>query len=202
MQDVDLHWSHLTDANPGALSPDEMDRAARFHFARDRDRFIAARSALRHILSPYLGLEPAAIKFSYNDHAKPLVPSVHFNISHSHGLALCAVSRSREVGVDIERIDRTRPVIDVADHFFAPGEIAALRGLAEDLQVEAFFRCWTRKEAYIKARGQGLSISLATFEVSIGETAEFLHGAEGWSIESLGAPPGYAGALVARDSQV
>jgi 4'-phosphopantetheinyl transferase len=202
MRGVDLHWIRLTDSNPATLSPDELERASHFRSARDRERFIGTRSALRNILAGYLRCEPSAIEFSHNEHGKPRVRALHFSFSRSHELAVCAVSLTSEVGVDLERIDPAFATFSVAETFFARGEIAALGALPQHYRLEAFFRCWTRKEAYVKASGQGLSMSLQSFEVNLVEPAAFLGGVEGWSIESLDAPPGYAGALVASNPKL
>ncbi len=200
MRDVDVFWRRLDDAKftPDLLSPDELDRAARFRLPQLRDRFIACRSFLREILAGCLNVAPAAIEFTYNAHGKPGVRGLHFNLSHSGSMAVYAVSRTREVGIDIERVD---PKFEgnIPEHFFSRAEIAGLRSLPRDAQLEAFFRCWTRKEAYLKARGEGLAIGLWSFDVSLDEPAKFLGGVEGWSIEALECDDGYAGAVVAKD---
>jgi 4'-phosphopantetheinyl transferase len=182
------------------LSQDERERAARFRFEKHARHFIAARGILREILGPYLAVDPALIRFDYNSFGKPSVEGgPRFNVSHSGGFGLYAVSGIREVGVDIERINPDFAHERIPERFFAPGEVAALRALPADAQIEAFFHCWTRKEAYIKAHGSGLSLDLKSFEVTLtpGEPARFLRGVEGWSIETIEVPPGYVAALVA-----
>lgn len=192
----------------GMLSPDEQERAARFRVPQVRARFTAARAILRDILSRYLHCEPSALVFGYRKHGKPfLVPGaeadIRFNLSHSHGLALYGICRGREVGIDLERIRQDREHDRLARRFFSPQEVAALQGLPPDERVEAFFHCWTRKEAYLKARGEGLAIPLASFDVSLapGEAAALLgvagdsREAERWSILAIQAGPGYAAAL-------
>jgi 4'-phosphopantetheinyl transferase len=191
------------------LSSDEQARADRFFFPRDRERFITARGTLRQILATYTGLPPDRLQFLYSSHGKPaLIPEcggemLRSNLTNSHGLALYAVARERVLGVDLEYI---RPEVadePIAERFFAPREVARLRGLPPDQQVEAFFNCWTRKEAYIKAHGLGLSLSLQDFEVSLlpGEPAALLCTvrdpceAARWSLHSLAPGPGYVGAL-------
>jgi 4'-phosphopantetheinyl transferase len=185
------------------LSEAERQRAARFHFERHRSAFIAARGILREILGETLGVDPAAIRFQYNTYGKPSVdgPAVHFNVSHSGELALYAISKTREVGVDIERVNPAFAHDRIPERFFSPCEVAALRALPEGDQIDAFFRCWTRKEAYVKARGAGLSLDLKSFAVTVarGAPARFLRGVEGWSIESIDPAPGYVAALVAGD---
>jgi 4'-phosphopantetheinyl transferase len=113
-------------------------------------------------------------------------------------MAVYAVSRTREVGIDIEQINAQFAHDQIPERFFSAAEVAALRALPESLQIEAFFQIWTRKEAYVKARGLGLSLPLDSFDVSLGEPARFLRGTGGWSIESIEPAPGYAAALVAQ----
>jgi 4'-phosphopantetheinyl transferase len=197
-----------------ALSPDERERAWRFHFTKDRDHFVVARGLLRSILGLYLGREPGQLRFGYGPHGKPYLigendqDGLRFNLSHSHGLALLVVARARQVGVDVERV---RPDIagdGIAERFFSPQEVARLRALPAALQAEAFFNCWTRKEAYIKARGEGLSLPLDQFDVSLapGEPAALLatridaEEASRWSLMALAPGPGFAAALAAEGS--
>jgi 4'-phosphopantetheinyl transferase len=155
------------------LSADERQRASRFHFDRDREKFIVARAALRDILSRYLDISPNQTRFSINRFGKPslaaeLNPNViQFNISRSNEIALCAVTRGREVGIDIEFINDESANLEIAERFFAPDEIADLKRLPAKLRNAAFFSCWTRKEAYVKAVGEGLSHPLDKFSVSI-----------------------------------
>jgi 4'-phosphopantetheinyl transferase len=180
------------------LSAEERARAARFHVDRDRNRFIAARGHLRELLGGMLGIPPAEVEFSYNPYGKPETAGVQFNMSHSEWMALIAISRSRVVGVDVERKNRAFVDDRIPERFFSPAEVQALRALPEGQQTEAFFNCWTRKEAYVKARGLGLSLALDSFDVSLapGEPARFLRGAEGWEIETVSAPEGFAAAVV------
>ncbi|MCA1613545.1 MAG: 4'-phosphopantetheinyl transferase superfamily protein [Acidobacteria bacterium] len=164
------------------LAEDEMQRAGGFHFQRDHDHFVAARGALRDILGRYTGLAPRLLRFTYEKHGKPaLSPEtggrlLRFNLAHSHGLALCAVTLGRAVGVDLELVKEEFAGIEIAERFFSPHEVAALRALAPGERATAFFDCWTRKEAYIKARGEGLSHPLHSFAVSLtpGEPAALL----------------------------
>ncbi len=197
------------------LSGDERARAARFHFRRDRDRFVAARGLLRRILADYLDLVPNAIRFAYGPYGKPALAGdlalsgLRFNLSHADDIALCAVTRDREVGVDIERLRTDLDAAALAKQFFSHWEIAALRALPPALQDAAFFACWTRKEAYIKARGEGLSLPLDHFDVTVApEEPPRLH-VEGapeeaarWSLHRLAAPPGYAAALAVQGHDV
>jgi 4'-phosphopantetheinyl transferase len=145
-----------------ALSTDEQARASRFHFERDRTRFVVGHGALRVILGRYLGLEPDQVRFEYGPHGKPLLAppgsnGLCFNASHSQGLGLCAVAQQREIGVDLEHMHPVADAEQIAERFFSAQENAALRALPANQRQEAFFNCWTRKEAFIKAVGDGLS---------------------------------------------
>ena len=191
------------------LSADEHARADRYCFTRDRQHFIVGRALLRVILGRYLDVEPDRLRFAYSYHGKPSLAEpfgsgiLRFNVSHSQGLALYAVARDRQIGVDLER---TRPVDDleqIAERFFSPREHAALRALPTQMKHEAFFNCWTRKEAYVKARGDGLSLPLDQFDVSLGpgDPARLLHNEREpqevtrWSLQELTPAPGYIAAL-------
>jgi 4'-phosphopantetheinyl transferase len=190
------------------LSADERHRAGSLRFPVDRERFVVARGALRNVLSRYANCPPEALRFSYGAHGKPTLASesggdqLRFNLSHSHELALIVVTRRREVGIDIEFIRDDFSALELAGRFFSGREAATLRALPAELQFQAFFNCWTRKEAYIKARGAGLSLPLKSFEVSMmpGAPAVLLH-AEGdsatqWFLHDLPlVEPGYAAAL-------
>ncbi|HEX8500631.1 MAG TPA: 4'-phosphopantetheinyl transferase superfamily protein [Pyrinomonadaceae bacterium] len=191
------------------LAEDELQRAGRFHFRKDHDRFVAARGALRDILGRYTGLAPRLLRFVYEERGKPaLSPEtcdrpLRFNLAHSHGLALCAVTLGRAVGVDLELVQEEFAGMEIAERFFAPREVAALRALAPGERATAFFDCWTRKEAYIKARGEGLSHPLHSFAVSLapGEPAALLctdddpAEAASWSLLALSPGGPYRAAL-------
>ena len=165
------------------LSTDEQTKAERFHFPKDRSQFIVSRGALRAILSRYLTINPSLLRFDYNPYGKPFVTSaqggntLRFNLSHSRGMALIAITKNREIGVDIEGINPNFSCLEIAERFFSPLENSVLRSLPEHLQPTAFFTCWTRKEAYIKAVGKGLSIPLNGFDVTLapGEPAALLN---------------------------
>ncbi len=192
------------------LAADEQRRAGRFYFQKDRDHFIVGRGLLRAILGQYLKIEPSHLRFRYTPHGKPFLvretggDRLRFNVSHSHGLALYAITRGRELGVDLERIRPELADEQIAERFFSPREVAVLRALPTNMQQEAFFNCWTRKEAYIKARGEGLTLRLDQFEVSLapeeppallytnGDSQE----ASRWSLQNLTPGPGYAAALI------
>jgi 4'-phosphopantetheinyl transferase len=192
------------------LAADELDRARRYRFLKDRQRFIVARGVLRSILGRYLQLEPGRICFCYSAYGKPALDSsagqpsqLSFNVAHSGDLALYALTLRQRVGVDLERVRLDLDYEQVAEQFFSPHERSALRTLPAQHRHEAFFSCWTRKEAYIKARGAGLSMPLEQFTVSLtpGEPARLLdvagdpHEGARWSLWGLEPGPGYAGAL-------
>jgi medium-chain acyl-[acyl-carrier-protein] hydrolase len=194
------------------LSSEELLRAGRFYFPKDRDHFIVGRGTLRSILARYLDRAPEEFQFAYSPHGKPALASeangsgLHFNLAHSHGLALIAVTRGREVGVDLERVSQEFAGEPIAERFFSPQEVATLRAVPTSARREAFFHCWTRKEAYLKATGRGLSLPLDAFDVSLapGQPAALLsHRAEPeaprrWSLRQLNPAPGYVGAIAAE----
>jgi 4'-phosphopantetheinyl transferase len=186
------------------LSAEECDRASRFRFERDARRYIVRRGHLRQLLARYLDCIPSRIQFVSNPFGKPSVAAsdLRFNLSHSHGMALFAIARGREVGCDIEQCDPQFASEQIPERFFSLHEVRALRMLAQRDQTQAFFNCWTRKEAYVKARGCGLSLPLDSFDVSLvpGEPAALLHGCEGWSVRSLAPVTGYQAAVVAQGS--
>ncbi len=193
----------------GLLSEDEAARADRFRFARDRDDFTVARGVLRVILGRYTGREPAGLRFIYSPYGKPSLDegagggALRFNLSHSGGVALYAVTYGREVGVDVEQVREEMDCVGVADRFFSANEVEVLHSLAPEAQTRAFFDCWARKEAYIKAHGEGLSLPLDSFDVSLapGEPAALLRTREDaaeatrWTLRELSAGRGYAAAL-------
>ena len=157
----------------GLLSADELQRAQRFIFQQHRERFVAARAALRRILADYLQTDAATLRFGYASHGKPYISlpdnpnNLRFNLSHSGGVALLALAVGIEVGVDIERIQTDFPYLEIAQQFFTAVEYAALCATDQALQCETFFRYWTHKEAFIKATGVGLSLPLQQFVVSL-----------------------------------
>lgn len=165
------------------LSTDERTKADRFRFPKDRSQFIVSRGALRAILSRYLNISSHTLRFDYNPYGKPSLivtqggNTLRFNLSHSRGMALIAITKNRDIGVDIEGINPNFSGLEIAEKFFSPLENSVLRSLPEHLQATAFFTCWTRKEAYIKAVGKGLSIPLNQFDVSLapGEPAALLN---------------------------
>jgi 4'-phosphopantetheinyl transferase len=190
------------------LSEDEFQRAARFRFTPDRERYIVAHLSLRNILSEYLGCEPKQLLFSANQYGKPKLEghNLEFNLSHSGDYALVAVTRDRKVGVDVEHIRSDMEHEKIAKRFFSPNEVVEFRGLPPEHKVHGFFNCWTRKEAYIKAQGLGLSLPLDSFDVSLTPNEPVLlqatrpnpEEAAGWTLVSLDISFGYTGALAVK----
>ncbi|HEX2270158.1 MAG TPA: 4'-phosphopantetheinyl transferase superfamily protein, partial [Pyrinomonadaceae bacterium] len=163
-----------------------------------------ARGFLRVLLGRYLQTEPKSLMFSYGAYGKPAIEvdsALRFNMSHSGGVALYAFTEGREIGVDVEQVRADFTSDDIARRFFSPFEVESLCGLADEERVEGFFRCWTRKEAYIKATGRGLSQALDGFDVTLrpGESAALLRNDDGtherWTMVNIDVGPGYAGAL-------
>lgn len=192
------------------LNADERTRADRFHFPHDRRHFIVARGVLRVLLGSYVGREPRQLEFCYSSYGKPSLVdnqvggrTFQFNLSHSHGMALYAAAWDRRVGVDVEWFRPNFGAEQIAKRYFSPNETAVLRTLPPERRIEAFFTCWTRKEAYIKARGKGLSMELDQFDVSLapGEPAAVLatrddpQQASQWALRHLDPGPGYVGAV-------
>jgi 4'-phosphopantetheinyl transferase len=187
------------------LSEDEADRSARFKFDRDRNHFIAARGILRELLGMYLELPPRAVRFEYGTRKKPRLHSefqttdLRFNVSHSGGIAVFAFALGREIGVDVELVRPSFANREVAERYFSPSEVAEWRALSTENQTEGFFLCWTRKEAYVKARGEGLYIPLNEFDVSLtpGEPVT-LRSSDGdrWKLSSFDPGHQCAGAMV------
>ncbi len=192
------------------LTADETARADRFHFDRHRRRFIVRRGVLRLLLARYLGREPPALRFEEGEKGKPYVcqsaaepARLHFNLSDSKDLAIYALTRGAELGVDVEIL---RPMPDaeaIAERFFSREEQERLRRVPSADKARAFFHCWTRKEAYIKAIGEGLSEPLDRFSVTLlpEEPARFVHlggdrqRAAAWSLHHLVPEDGAVGAL-------
>ncbi|MSU62351.1 MAG: 4'-phosphopantetheinyl transferase superfamily protein [Pedosphaera sp.] len=161
------------------LPDDERDRAGRFHFAADRHRYIVSHAMLRLILGAYLEQSPRLIRFSTNAFGKPFVEAVtnsgqiEFSLSHSGDMAAIGIVRGHPVGVDVELVRNEVNIEELAPTIFTAGELASLRTFEGAAREEAFFNGWTRKEAYIKARGAGLSYPLQEFDVSIDSSRTF-----------------------------
>ena len=213
LENGDVHvWKADLNCTPEALArlestlnEEERIRADRLVFERDRNQFVAARGILRTILGRYLHCSPGGVLFAYEPDGKPrlcesTVP-VRFNISHSQGLALLAFARDHEIGIDIEAMRIDIDAEEIATRFFSLTEQTELRALRPEHRTEGFFLCWTRKEAYVKARGGGLGIPLDSFSVSLTPgtpaTLRSLDG-ERWTLRSFRPSPGYAAAVVAE----
>lgn len=156
------------------LSTDEVEKSDRFYFERDRIHYTVCRGVLRKLLSCYLNIPACELVFSYGTHGKPYLINVgdqlnqiHFNVSHSAGLAIIGFTMGQHIGVDVEHIRPNVDTMSIAERFFSAFEFTQLKMLPKELQQEAFFACWTRKEAFIKARGDGLSLPLENFDVSV-----------------------------------
>jgi 4'-phosphopantetheinyl transferase len=189
------------------LNSDELTRAQRFRFAKDGDRHIVGRGVLRMLLAGYIQQPPAELLFDYNQYGKPALShlpkgrSIEFNISHSHNIALFAFTSIGPLGVDVEYMRKDIEYEQLAHQFFSVQENATLQSLPKTLWRQTFYNCWTRKEAYIKARGEGLSIPLDQFDVSLKpeEPAALLSSRESdvadWTMQALAPGPDYAGAV-------
>ena len=155
------------------LTSDEREKVSRFRFEEDRHSSLVTRALVRTALSCYSEVSPREWRFVANEYGRPEVDqppgerSLRFNLSHTHGLIVCLVARGREVGVDVEDRARGGELLDVADRFFSPFEVQALRALPAEEQVDRFFFYWTLKESYIKARGMGLAIPLSQFSFDL-----------------------------------
>jgi 4'-phosphopantetheinyl transferase len=215
-------WCTPLDLPPGAidallpaLAEDERRRADRFRIGQLRDRFIAGRGLLRSVLSRYLQAAPAELHFEYQPRGKPVLAAsarereLYFNVSHSHGLALFAVSAGLPIGVDLEQIRPVRDLDGLVERFFAVEERDQWRRLPEAARPLAFFHGWTRKEAWLKATGSGLSFPLDQFCVSLEPEAPRLLSIRGdsaeaacWRLESCAPAPGFVAALAVRAGEV
>jgi len=191
------------------LSPAERERAARFIFERDRRRYLAAHIALHDILSRYLPMEPAHLSFDLGPNGKPKLyqaprPSaIEFNLSHSNEMALLAVTHGHEVGVDVEHVREKFEFQEVAERFFTAMEVTAMRGLPGTLQRQAFFKCWTSKEAFLKAKGTGLSGVLDEVEITLSDDNRVRIAANvpNWWLFELEPISGYETALVTTSAR-
>jgi 4'-phosphopantetheinyl transferase len=200
----------LIDSFFESLSDDERKRAGQYHFPKDRRRAIVSRGALREILGNYLGMPAPELRFVYGEFGKPALSlesdnELRFNVSHSADLALVAVSRSRNVGIDIERVRPGVAAEQIAERYFSPRESDALRALPAEERTAAFFRYWTCKEAYAKALGRGLSLPLDRLGISLpaNEAAIVVDSGNpewiaGWTLCELFPADGFTAALAAE----
>lgn len=196
------------------LSLTEQARADRFHFKIDCERFTIARACLRTILGRYLQTDPAEIEFNYGEYGKPQLATVNgdssqlkFNLAHSYSWALYAFTLGREIGVDIERISPALATEEIAKRFFSTLELELLNRVPSHVRHEAFFNCWTRKEAFLKAKGLGLSLPLNQFDVTLAPMAPAVllrtrwdeNEALRWSLQSIDLGPDYVGAIAVEE---
>jgi 4'-phosphopantetheinyl transferase len=208
-------WVAQLDASPAEierlkkiLSPDEQARADRFRVKEKQAQFIVARGVLRELLGEYLSRAAETLQFHYNSHGKPLLDDeeaggLRFNLAHSASLAVYAMTLKRDVGVDVEYMRPGRPFLELAERFFARREAQTLRELPPSAQMEAFYRCWTCKEAFVKAKGHGLTIPLHQFETAFapGEAAALRRTdwdpaeAGQWALKTFSPAPGYVGTV-------
>jgi 4'-phosphopantetheinyl transferase len=207
---VDVFWADLETAMAmlpqweRLLSADENERAGRFRFRRDRHRYIARHGILRWLLAWQLDVAPDALRFTVNAYGKPALDghTLDFNLSHSHGMALFAFSREIAVGCDIEFHDLRFLAENIPERVFSPAELNVLNACTASEKIRAFFDCWTRKEAYIKARGVGLSLPLDSFDVSLApvEQPALMRGCEGWSAHCVAPGRRYSAAIIAEST--
>jgi 4'-phosphopantetheinyl transferase len=214
LQREDVHlWQTSLDSGLAedlfsSLSQDEKERADQFHFPSDKNDFVVSRGLLRKVLASYVNIKPDEIRFNYGEKGKPALAEdhdarIHFNLAHSRGHILLGVAQERAIGVDLELIRDDLEAEKIAERFFSDQEKVALRRISPELRTRAFFICWTRKEAYIKARGDGL-LPLDRFDVSVDpdESIELLRKGEDpaeiskWSMQSIDLTDNYAAALV------
>jgi 4'-phosphopantetheinyl transferase len=202
------HFPHLESLYE-SLDLREKDRAARFYFPHDRDRYIVSHGLLRKLLGLVLELPPENITFRYGDQGKPFLTDeinsddLQFNLSHSGGILLIGMCRRRMVGVDLEEIRSGRDFMGLAERYFSPGEVAAIKDLPPENQIVWFYKIWTQKEAFLKGLGRGLTLPLDSFEVPILADLESTNlyddpkngGIADWQIKSLTPALGFVGAV-------
>jgi 4'-phosphopantetheinyl transferase len=184
------------------LSPDEAERAARFRFEPDCEAFVATRGVLRTLLGSYLGVAPAQVVFSYGPKGKPEVEGLSFNVSHAGDLALIALVRTQRVGVDVEVMRPDVTMRALARRFFTAAENDALASLSDVDLVRGFYGCWTSKEAFVKAVGEGLSFELDRVETAVPPAPAGVASVDGdpetaarWTLASIHCGAGYAAAV-------
>jgi 4'-phosphopantetheinyl transferase len=208
---VDRFGAETQDALLAALSPSERERASRFRRDSDQRLYVTAHGVLRHLVGRAVGRTPVEVAFGIGDHGKPYCTDggVNFNISHSGGIALIALSDSCSVGVDVECIRAVTDHLAIARRFFHPAEVADISGLPGESSRHAFFRCWSRKEAVVKASGEGLSLPLNSFRVTClaDDDAAIVSPVgdvrwTGWTLANLDIAPGYCAALAARAESI
>jgi 4'-phosphopantetheinyl transferase len=192
------------------LRPSELIQAKRFRFDHLRRSYVLSRGSLRLLLGRYLGMAPNHVPLSRAPRGKPILDEgrIKFSVSHSGDMVLFGFTRGCEIGIDVEQIRPLQDVVAIAHRFFCHDEAAELMSLPPDERLHAFFLCWTRKEAYIKALGEGLYMPLDGFRVTVAPLtpARLIHinsdtsAAEAWMIHNIESTPEYAGALAYRDA--
>ena len=216
-------WSVSLQARPDTLSAfrsilssDEKERVDRFLRIEDRELYTITRGALRSLLGAYLAIEPSEVEFAYDALGKPSLvgmgaqAGLNFSVSHSGAQALLGFARGRRIGVDLERVSADADVLELAERYFSSNEFKTLRSLTAEMQHEAFYCGWTRKEAYLKARGEGIFFGLERVEVSLvpGERAiikkvsDDPNLSENWILEHLLPAPNYIGAVAAEGHDI
>lgn len=223
LSERDVHIWHLLLDQPAPLvqqfahllSTDERAKASRFHFERDRTRYIVGRGFLRCLLGNYLDIEPQQLQFDYGRHGKPSLAglshpdALSFNLSHAHHLVLYAVTCGRAVGIDLEYIRQVSEPEQIVERFFTAHEIKTFYALEPSQRLDAFFRVWTFKEAYLKATGAGLSKPLHEMEIPVpplqpvrlplGREHAQIHTC--WSLQELSVAPGYVAAVAVEGDE-
>ncbi len=208
---MSLDGPALDESAAGILSPDESSRASRFHFEKDRVHFVRCRSALRNLLACYIAVPANEIHFEYGSKGKPgLIAEqnpggLQFNVSHSANVALIAIGSQHRLGVDIEKIKADIDPASLAERFFSRRERAGLETLPNSLRLSGFFACWTRKESFLKATGDGLSFALSDFSVtthpdlaaSIEEISGNTELGKHWFLADLNVADGYRASVCA-----
>ncbi len=206
----EVHVWQMSVELAGVLSREEHERASKFHFERDRRCFIVSRGSLRTLLAAYSKTKPAALQFAYSKHGKPSLVDcgldLRFSLAHSGELAAVAVTVGRELGIDVELIREDIETDKLAERFFSEHERLGIRDLPEQKRVDAFFRCWTSKEAFLKAQGVGLSRGLTSFDVEVNPdlparllaTRPEPREAQGWNLAEIQTRSGYAAALASE----
>lgn len=211
LSNVEFHLATL-DVDPAErknyealLLPEELARANRFHFSIDAVRYIVRRGKLRELLAVRLGCQPREVSLTCNGFGKPRIrcSDLQFNLSHSGGIALYVLARDSDIGCDIEWRRPEFACEGVAERFFSARELESLRAVPRSRWVESFFNCWTRKEAFIKALGFGVSYPLKAFDVSLapGEPAALLRGPLGWSLRAFEPLEGLQAAVAVKQLQ-
>ena len=201
---IDL--SDLANVKPelfNLLSADERQRADKFHFEKDRSRFIIRRAILRMLLGEYLNAPPGELGFIYNNFDKPSLAfntEIYFNASSSNNVGIVAIMLNARIGIDVELIDAQFPKLEIAERYFSTDEVRAIHDLQPELQTAVFFDCWTKKEAFVKAVGDGMSHPLPNMVISSEKWASFLVNAtsvetEGWNVTSFIPEKNYIASL-------